>query len=63
MNQRDCKFFEYENYKTAYIELGNGVKPFSITVKKHYLSEDNKTDVIVANKTPRKLPDVNCGIY
>ena len=53
-----CKLYKYDNYKTAFVSIGRGQEPFSITVVKKYLTEEDEEDGILTIESFRKLPNV-----
>ncbi len=54
------KLHKYDNYKTVYVKVGNGVEPFSTTTVKPYLTEENdEVEGILRNEATRTLPHVN----
>ena len=48
----------YDNYKTAFVSIGKGVEPFSITGVKKYLTEEDEEDGILAKDSFGKLPNL-----
>ena len=52
------KLYKYDNYKTAFVTIGKGVEPFSITAVKKYLTEEENDDGILSKEASRKMPDI-----
>ena len=52
------KLYKYDNYKTAYVKIGNGAELFSITTVKPYLTEQNEAEGIMHNEPKRILSHV-----
>ena len=54
--------YKYDNYKTVYIDMGDGIFPFSVTAVKKYLVEEDKEEEnngLVASEPTVTLPSVN----
>ncbi len=51
--------YKYDNYKTVYVKIGNGVETFSITIVKPHLKREKEEEGIVSNEPSRALPQFN----